>query len=94
MATRKADPLDAMVGDRTRMLRVNRGMSQATLAARIGVTFRAGRFDRRAVRIIPDRISPLEFTDSNACRARRLACSQCLCAHAQSARAALHREAG
>jgi len=38
MATRKSGPLDAMVGARIRMLRVDRGMSQAALAERVGVT--------------------------------------------------------
>ena len=37
MATRKSGPLDAMVGARIRMLRVDRGMSQAALAERVGV---------------------------------------------------------
>jgi transcriptional regulator with XRE-family HTH domain len=39
MATRKSGALDAMVGARIRMLRVNRGISQTALAVRIGVTF-------------------------------------------------------
>jgi transcriptional regulator with XRE-family HTH domain len=39
MAMRKSGPLDAMVGARVRMLRVNRGISQTALAERIGVTF-------------------------------------------------------
>ena len=39
MATKKLGALDAMVGARIRVLRVNRGMSQTALAARIGVTF-------------------------------------------------------
>jgi transcriptional regulator with XRE-family HTH domain len=39
MATRKSGALDAMVGARIRMLRVDRGISQTALAARIGVTF-------------------------------------------------------
>jgi len=38
MATRKSGPLDAMVGTRIRMLRVDRGMSQATLAKRVCVS--------------------------------------------------------
>jgi transcriptional regulator with XRE-family HTH domain len=38
MATRKSGPLDAMVGATIRMLRVDRGMSQAALAERVGVT--------------------------------------------------------
>ena len=39
MATRNSGALDAMVGARIRMLRVDRGMSQTALAARIGVPF-------------------------------------------------------
>ena len=39
MANRKSGPLDAMVGARIRMFRVNRGMSQTVLAEKIGVTF-------------------------------------------------------
>jgi transcriptional regulator with XRE-family HTH domain len=39
MSTRKSGPPDAMMGDRIRMFRVNRGMSQTMLAGRIGVTF-------------------------------------------------------
>ena len=39
MAMRKSGPLDAMVGAKVRMLRVNRGISQTALAERIGVTF-------------------------------------------------------
>jgi len=39
MATRKSGPLDVLVGARIRTFRVNRGMSQAVLAAQIGVTF-------------------------------------------------------
>src|SRR5262245_58066472 len=39
MATRKSGALDAMVGARIRKVRVDRGISQTALAARIGVTF-------------------------------------------------------
>lgn len=39
MVTRKCGPLDAMVGARIRMFRINRGMSEAVFADRIGVTF-------------------------------------------------------
>ena len=39
MVTRKCGPLDAMVGARIRMFRINRGMSEAVFAERIGVTF-------------------------------------------------------
>ncbi len=39
MATRKFGALDAMIGAKIRMLRVDRGISETALAARIGVTF-------------------------------------------------------
>jgi transcriptional regulator with XRE-family HTH domain len=39
MATRKFGALDAMVGAKIRMLRVDRGISETALAARIGVSF-------------------------------------------------------
>jgi transcriptional regulator with XRE-family HTH domain len=39
MATRKSGPLDVLVGTRIRAFRANRGMSQAVLAARAGVTY-------------------------------------------------------
>jgi transcriptional regulator with XRE-family HTH domain len=39
MATRKSGALDAMVGAKIRMLRVDRGISETALATRIGVTF-------------------------------------------------------
>ena len=39
MATRKFGALDAMVGAKIHMLRVDRGISETALAARIGVTF-------------------------------------------------------
>jgi transcriptional regulator with XRE-family HTH domain len=39
MATIKSGALDEMVGARIRMLRVDRGLSQTALAARIGVTY-------------------------------------------------------
>ena len=52
MSTRKSGPLDAMVGDRIRMFRVNRGMSQTMLAARIGVTFeQMQKYERGANRV-------------------------------------------
>ena len=52
MATRKSGPLDAMVGTRISMLRVNRGMSQAMLAERIGVTFQQmQKYERGANRV-------------------------------------------
>jgi transcriptional regulator with XRE-family HTH domain len=39
MTMTKSGPLDAMVGAKVRMLRVDRGISQSELAERIGVTF-------------------------------------------------------
>ena len=58
MATRKSGPLDAMVGARIRMLRVNRGMSQTMLAERIGVTFQqVQKYERGANRVGASRLS-------------------------------------
>ena len=58
MATRKSGPLDAMVGTRISMLRVNRGMSQAMLAERIGVTFQQmQKYERGANRVGASRLS-------------------------------------
>jgi len=58
MATRKCGPLDAMVGARISMLRVNRGMSQTMLAERIGVTFQQmQKYERGANRVGASRLS-------------------------------------
>jgi transcriptional regulator with XRE-family HTH domain len=58
MATRKSGPLDAMVGARISMLRVDRSMSQAMLAERIGVTFQQmQKYERGANRIGASRLS-------------------------------------
>ena len=60
MATRKFGPLDAMVGARIRMLRVDRGISQTILAERIGVTFQQVRkYERGANRIGASRLHDL-----------------------------------
>ena len=60
MATRKSGPLDAMVGARIRMLRVNRGISQATLAERIGVTFQqVQKYERGANRVGASRLAQI-----------------------------------
>ena len=60
MATRKSGPLDAMVGARIRMLRVNRGMSQTMLAERIGVTFQqVQKYERGAIRVGASRLSQI-----------------------------------
>ena len=58
MATRKSGPLDAMVGTRIRMLRVDRGMSQAALAERVGVTpQQLQKYERGTCRIGGGRLS-------------------------------------
>ncbi|PYI58960.1 MAG: transcriptional regulator [Verrucomicrobia bacterium] len=60
MATRKFGPLDAMVGARIRMLRVDRGISQTVLAERIGVTFQQVRkYERGANRVGANRLSQI-----------------------------------
>ena len=60
MATRKSGPLDAMVGARIRMLRVDRGISQTILAERIGVTFQQVRkYERGANRVGANRLSQI-----------------------------------
>ncbi|MCA6119084.1 helix-turn-helix transcriptional regulator [Bradyrhizobium sp. WSM 1738] len=58
MATRQSGPLDVMVGARICMFRVNRGMSQTTLAERIGVTFQQlQNYERGTSRIGAGRLS-------------------------------------
>jgi transcriptional regulator with XRE-family HTH domain len=60
MATRKSGPLDAMVGARIRMLRVNRGVSQTALAERIGVTFQqVQKYERGANRVGASRLAEI-----------------------------------
>jgi transcriptional regulator with XRE-family HTH domain len=60
MATRKSGPLDAMVGARISILRVSRGMSQATLAERIGVTFQqVQKYERGTTRVGASRLSQI-----------------------------------
>jgi transcriptional regulator with XRE-family HTH domain len=60
MATRKFGPLDAIVGARISILRVSRGMSQATLAKRIGVTFQqVQKYERGAIRVGASRLSQI-----------------------------------
>src|SRR6267378_3184913 len=60
MATRKSGPLDAMVGARIRMLRVNRGISQTILAERIGVTFQqVQKYEQGANRVGASRLSQI-----------------------------------
>jgi len=60
MPTKKSGPLDAMVGARISMLRVNRGMSQVMLAERIGVTFQqVQKYERGADRVGASRLSQI-----------------------------------
>lgn len=60
MATRKSGPLDAMVGTRVRMLRVNRGISQAALAERIGVNFQqVQKYEQGANRVGASRLAQI-----------------------------------
>ena len=60
MATRKSGPLDAMVGVRIRMFRINRGMSQTMLAERIGVTFQQlQKYERGVNRVGASRLSQI-----------------------------------
>ena len=58
MAIRKSGPLDAMVGAKIRMFRINRGMSQTTLADRIGVSFQqVQKYEKGTNRIGASRLS-------------------------------------
>lgn len=60
MAMRKSGPLDAMVGVRIRTFRVDRGMSQAMLAERIGVTLQhVQKYERGANRVGASRLSQI-----------------------------------
>jgi len=60
MAIRKSGPLDAMVGAKIRMFRINRGMSQTALAERIGVSFQqVQKYEKGANRIGASRLSQI-----------------------------------
>jgi len=60
MAMRRSGPLDAMVGARIRLFRVDRGMSQSMLAERIGVTFQQmQKYERGANRVGASRLSQI-----------------------------------
>ena len=60
MATRKSGPLDAMVGAKIRMFRINRGISQAVLAERIGVTFQqVQKYEKGANRVGASRLAQI-----------------------------------
>ena len=60
MATTKSGPLDALVGAKVRMLRVNRGISQTVLAERIGVTFQqVQKYEQGANRVGASRLAQI-----------------------------------
>ena len=60
MAMTKSGPLDAMVGAKVRMLRVNRGISQTVLAERIGVTFQqVQKYEQGANRVGASRLAQI-----------------------------------
>ena len=58
MATSKSGSLDTAVGARIRVLRISRGISQAVLAERIGVTSQqVHRYERGATRVGASRLA-------------------------------------
>jgi transcriptional regulator with XRE-family HTH domain len=60
MAARKSGPLDAMVGAKIRMFRINHGMSQTALAERIGVSFQqVQKYEKGANRVGASRLSQI-----------------------------------
>ena len=60
MAVRKSGPLDAMVGAKIRMIRINRGMSQMALAERVGVSFQqVQKYEKGANRVGASRLSQI-----------------------------------
>ncbi|SDJ20317.1 Transcriptional regulator, contains XRE-family HTH domain [Bradyrhizobium lablabi] len=60
MAVRKSGPLDAMVGAKIRIFRINRGMSQTALAERIGVSFQqVQKYEKGANRVGASRLSQI-----------------------------------
>jgi transcriptional regulator with XRE-family HTH domain len=62
MAMRKSGPLDAMIGAKIRVLRVNRGISQAILAQRIGVSFQQVRkYEQGANRVGASRLAQIAY---------------------------------
>ncbi len=69
MAMRKSGPLDAMVGARIRMLRVNRGISQTVLAERSALPFNRCRNTSKA----PTGLAPAGWRKSLPCWTFRLA---------------------
>jgi transcriptional regulator with XRE-family HTH domain len=60
MAVRKSGPLDAMVGAKIRMFRINRGLSQTALAERVGVSFQqVQKYEKGANRVGASRLSQI-----------------------------------
>lgn len=60
MAVRKSGPLDAMVGAKIRVFRINRGMSQTALAEQIGVSFQqVQKYEKGANRVGASRLSQI-----------------------------------
>ena len=58
MVARKPGPLDAMVGARIRIFRINRGISQTALAEKIGVSFQqVQKYEKGANRVGASRLS-------------------------------------
>jgi transcriptional regulator with XRE-family HTH domain len=58
MSARKPDPLDAMVGAKIRIFRINNGLSQTGLADKIGVTFQqVQKYEKGANRVGASRLS-------------------------------------
>lgn len=60
MPRRKSDQLDAMVGAKVRVFRINRGISQTALAEQLGVTFQqVQKYERGVNRIGASRLSQI-----------------------------------
>ena len=60
MPRRKSDQLDAMVGAKVRVFRINRGISQTALAEKLGVTFQqVQKYEKGANRIGASRLSQI-----------------------------------
>ena len=58
MPMRKSGPLDAMLGARIQMLRLSRGISQAALAEKIGVSFQqVQKYERGTHRVGTNRLA-------------------------------------
>jgi transcriptional regulator with XRE-family HTH domain len=60
MPRRKSDQLDAMVGAKVRVFRINRGISQTALAEQLGVTFQqVQKYEKGTNRIGASRLSQI-----------------------------------